>query len=164
MAIEAPYIFLAGLELSNVQKLKRYMAVILARLYHDHPNRFGSSIGITREEKKSIEVILSKIRGNDLLAKMTTEWASHYDKNDLLILKATKDLKREATNFVIKPKLYRVEYELAEEAFEQGGFVYNGEVVFWDDMPLKEKEVQTARLMERERQRKHRMREENVLW
>lgn len=146
MSVEPPWKYMAGIDTSNVEDLRKFMVITQKAVVGIHAPE------LTEEESKVLEAMLAKTHNNNLLRKMTVKWASNFDQCDAKILEATKVLKRDATNFVLKPKLYMVEYKLAEEAFDKGGRVYMGKLVTWDEIPEEEKKAREKSLIAREKE------------
>jgi hypothetical protein len=137
MAKEPPWKYLAGIDTSNPTVLKRCMNLTLSRLKGSRTlsKRAKATIKASTDEQAIIDEMFQQMTGNHLLESLTLEWARRCGKSDLQILQATERLKRDATFYVRRPDLYKEEYKVAERAFQEGGWVYMGEVVHWTKIP-----------------------------
>ncbi len=117
---------MGGLNVTDARLVKKYMN---AFSYQFHP-RYNPLYTISEGEWEALKRMAQEMGGNPLLAAMTKKWTKSFSKSPTEVLSATKILVRDATHFVRKPKLYKVEHALAQEAFDQGGYVEAGKIKF----------------------------------
>jgi hypothetical protein len=145
MAKEPAWKYLAGIDTANAAVLKRYMTLAISRLNPSRAvnKRIPSSTKVSTDEQDTLRTMFHEMAGNHLLQKLTLRWAKNYHKPAKDILEATEHLKRDATFYVRRPDLYKEEFRVADQAFEEGGWVYMGQVVHWEEIP--EEELKRAR-------------------
>lgn len=117
------------------------MTVVLSRLkdtYSKGVHERARAIELSETEEEAISNMFHEMTDNHLLERITRRWARRYNKEDEDILAATKELKRDATQYVRNPNKYKEQYKVAEQAFLQGKWVYMGQPVDWDKIPEEE--------------------------